>query len=314
MTFPGSGILLDILKGSVATIALFLAYATVPLFGVIGGMFAPLPGILFTLRGGRVVGAAIVLVTSVTLALVGDLSVTALYLVQCATVSLLLPIFLTGRTTSRAIVYTASGSLATMLALGIGFAVIRGVNLDAQVVKWLNASISQTAAIYAKSGLKGEDLEAFQQAMQQGGVFLGRAYPALVVISQLFIVMLNVLALNGFSRRWQLPVVIEDFRQFRNPEQLVWIVIVAGFSLLINNDIVARTALNLLLVGLFAYFIQGMAVIAHFFDRFSVPALGRYLLYFFLALQPYLAVVVAALGLFDLWGNFRAPRNVTKEP
>ncbi|MBI5656395.1 MAG: DUF2232 domain-containing protein, partial [Geobacter sp.] len=107
---------------------------------------------------------------------------------------------------------------------------------------------------------------------------------------------------------------IDDFRQFRNPEQLVWIVIVAGFSLLIDNDIVARGALNLLLVGLFAYFIQGMAVIAHFFDRFSVPVLGRYLLYFFLALQPYLAVVVAALGLFDLWGNFRAPRNVTKEP
>ena len=56
-------------------------------------------------------------------------------------------------------------------------------------------------------------------------------------------------------------------------------------------------------------FFQGLAVMAHFFTRFAVPAIGRFLFYLFLLLQPYLLAGVAVLGIFDMWGNFRAPRQ-----
>lgn len=309
MTFPAAGILLDILKGSVATIALFLAYASVPLVGVFGGMLAPLPGILYTLRRGRAVGVAIVLATGAVLVMVADLSALSLYLVQCASVSLLLPLFLSERSTARAIVYTAAGSVAAIGGLGIGYGLMHGVNIDAEVLKWINTSISHTATLYEKSGLKGDELQNLQQGLQQAGQLLGRVYPAMVVFGQLVIVIVNVLAMGALARRWQLPVPLNDFRQFRNPDQLIWVVIAAGFTMLIDNDAVTRGALNVLLVGLFAYFIQGMAIMAHFFARFAVSRIAKFFFYLFLVLQPYLTIGVAVLGLFDLWGNFRTPKQ-----
>jgi hypothetical protein len=35
----------------------------------------------------------------------------------------------------------------------------------------------------------------------------------------------------------------------------------------------------------------------------------RVMLFLMLLFQPYLAALVAALGIFDLWGNFRTPRK-----
>jgi uncharacterized BrkB/YihY/UPF0761 family membrane protein len=46
-----------------------------------------------------------------------------------------------------------------------------------------------------------------------------------------------------------------------------------------------------------------------FFDRFAVQRFVRVIFYILLALQPYLAVAVAVLGIFDLWGNFRTPKQ-----
>ncbi|MRR37047.1 DUF2232 domain-containing protein, partial [bacterium] len=41
---------------------------------------------------------------------------------------------------------------------------------------------------------------------------------------------------------------------------------------------------------------------------YRVPAFFRIFFYVLLVLQAYLALAVALLGLFDLWGDFRRPR------
>jgi uncharacterized protein YybS (DUF2232 family) len=130
----------------------------------------------------------------------------------------------------------------------------------------------------------------------------------MLAISQAGLVMANMMAVAGFARRGHFEVAIGEFREFRNVDQLIWLLIAAGFSIMLDNDMVTRVALNLLMVVLFAYFFQGLAVISHFFTRFNVPPLGRFFFYLFLMLQPYLLAGIAALGIFDMWGNFRAPK------
>lgn len=83
----------------------------------------------------------------------------------------------------------------------------------------------------------------------------------------------------------------------------------AGFAMLADNDWITRVALNVLIVTLFMYFLQGMAIIGHFFNRFAAPTFVRVIFYIFLVAQPYLAVGVAALGIFDIWGDFRTPKQ-----
>jgi uncharacterized protein YybS (DUF2232 family) len=309
VNLPSKGILLDILKGSAATVALFLAYASLPLVGVLGGMLAPLPATFYSLRLGRGAGGAIVIVSASLLGLVADSRILVLYLLQAATVSVLLPIFLQAKGVARSIVLAAASSLAIMVIASFGYSMVSGINLDAEIQKWLGAGIAQTAALYSKSGLKDAELQALKDGLQQAGSVMVRVYPAMLAISQAFIVIITMLAIAGFVRRGQLQLAMGEFSEFRNSDHLIWLLIVSGFALLIPDALVARVALNVLLVVCFAYFFQGLAVMANFFTRFAVPAVGRFLFYTFLVLQPYLLAGVAILGIFDMWGNFRAPKQ-----
>jgi uncharacterized protein YybS (DUF2232 family) len=157
--------------------------------------------------------------------------------------------------------------------------------------------------------MKGEDLQALQQGMKQVGAVIGRIYPALVLTGLGAIAGLNLLALRRMAVRLNRPLAVGDLRKFRNPDHLIWFVIVAGFALLLNNSAVTTAALNVLVVALSLYFLQGLAIILYLFDRFAVHRFVQVTFYILMALQPYLAVAVAALGIFDLWGNFRTPKQ-----
>jgi uncharacterized protein YybS (DUF2232 family) len=310
MNFPDKGTLLDTIKGGISTLALFLAYISLPLVGMLPGLFAPLPGMYYTVKSGKAVGIAVVLITAAVLAIIADSSALLLYLVQSGLTSLALPHFLArGYGAARAISYSVAVSLACILLFAAAFWLVRGVDLHGEILKGINYSISQTASLYEKSGLTGEDLQALQQGMKQAGVLIGRVYPALVLVSIGAIAGLNLLVLARLAARLNRPLPIGDFRKFRNPEHLIWVVIVAGFALLLKSVDVTTAALNVLIVTLSLYFLQGLAIITHLFDRFAVPRFVRVIFYVLLALQPYLTVAVAALGIFDLWGNFRTPKQ-----
>ena len=310
MKFPDKGTLLDLVKGSVATVTLFLAYVTFPLIGVLPGLFTPFPAIYYALKSGKTTGAAIVAVSAAVMAVMGGATVTLFFILQSGVLSLALPAFLTTeRTGARAIAYTVAIDLGAILLLAVVYGVTQGVNPHAQALKVIHTSISQVASLYEQVGVKGDELTALQQGMQQAGALIGRIYPSLMVVSLACIVGLNAAVLMKFSARLPGLPAIGDFKGFKNPEQLVWVLIVAGFAMLAKNQQVTTAALNVLVVIVSLYFIQGMAVIAHFFTRFAVPKFVRVLFYLFLALQPYLVVAVAALGIFDIWGNFRSPKQ-----
>ena len=200
-------------------------------------------------------------------------------------------------------------SLACILFFAAAFWVVRGVDLHGEILKGITYSITQTASLYEKSGLTGEDLQALQQGMKQAGELIGRVYPALVLIGIGAIAGLNLLVLARLAARLNRPLPIGDFRKFRNPDHLIWVVIAAGFALLLNSADVTTAALNVLIVTISLYSLQGLAIITHLFERFAVPRFARVIFYVLLALQPYLTVAVAVLGIFDLWGNFRTPKQ-----
>ncbi len=296
-------------KGSVATLALFLAYAMIPLAGMLPGFFVPLPAMFYTLKSGRNTGAAIVAVTLVVLAFLADPATTLLYFLQCGVISLTLPVFLErGKSGGKSIAYAVAINLGVILLLAVLYGAVQGVNMHTQVVKEIQSSISQTATLYEKAGIKGEDLTSLKQGMAEAGALIGQVYPALVVVCLAVIAGLNLLVLRRVSARLPVPLVLGDFRTFKNPEQLVWVLIIAGFAMLVPDRQVKIAALNLLVVTVSLYFIQGMAIIVHFFTRFAVPRFMQVVFYVVLALQPYLAIPVAALGIFDIWGEFRTPR------
>jgi uncharacterized protein YybS (DUF2232 family) len=310
MNFPDKGKLLDTGKGSIASLALFLAYVTLPLAGFLPGLFAPLPCMYYILKSGKSTGLAIVLITTALLAIIADPMVPFLYLAQSGLISLALPHFLgKGWGGARAIAFSVGVTFVSLLLAAAFFWLVRGVDPHGVILKGINSSISQTALLYEKSGLKGEELQTLQQGVKETGALIARIYPAIVLLGLGVIAGLNLLVLRRMTARLGLTLPVGDLKKFKNPDHLIWFVIAAGFTLLLKNSVISTAAMNLLVVTLSLYFLQGLAIIQHFFDRFAVSRFFRVIFYVLLALQPYLAFAAALLGIFDLWGNFRTPKQ-----
>jgi len=65
---------------------------------------------------------------------------------------------------------------------------------------------------------------------------------------------------------------------------------------------------NVLIILLPLYFLQGLAVMEHFLVRKGLSLLMRGLSYLLLLVVNPLPVIVTGVGIFDLWADFRKPR------
>jgi len=299
----GKGLLADIAKGSAVTILLFLVYVTVPLVGRVPGLCTPL-------KDGRGAGAAIFALSLLCIALLAGPAGALVYLLFFGLISVLLPEFLArGKSGARSAALTVTTVVLLAVACAAIFGAVRGVNPDGVVTKGITEGLAQSVVLYEKAGAKGEELEAIKSALTQTGEVAGQIYPALTVIVLILITGISLSLLAKGARRLTVPLNLGPFARYKNNELLVWIVIASGFSLLVSEPTVFRVALNIFIVGLVLYFIQGLAVLVHYLNRFRVSPLMRAIIFVLLVIQPYLAVALALLGLFDLWGDFRSPKK-----
>lgn len=289
---------------------LFLSFIFLPVLGMVPGFFAPAPAVFYTVKSGRKTGFGILLASSALLLAVGDPSALAIYLLQAGILSLALPEFLLRlKGGARSVIYAVALNLTVLLLAAAVYGYFTGADLHAKVAKGVQTSITQTALLYEKAGVKGDELKALQNSMQQAGVLILTIYPAMVTVAFGTMACLNLALLARIAARLRIPLYVGDFKKYRNPEPLIWVLIVAGFGVLAPHNLVHLASLNVLIVLCALYSAQGLAVISYFFRRLQVPKLFRFVAALLLIFQPFMVLAVAALGVFDLWGDFRSPNK-----
>lgn len=298
------------LLGAIGSFVMFAAYLAIPPIGIFSGVLAPFPTAYNRLIHGRLAALITMLgATAATTALFGVFA-GCLYLGMCGIIGLCMPEFLArGISGSRTIFWTTSATLAFMLAGTLIYSYAAGHDLRQMISSEIASSMTQAATIYEKSGVKGEDLELLKQSMKTVSDLLNLLYPAL--ITAMFAVMsgCNLALLKRTVDKSGLKLNIGEFGSYRNPDLLVWLLIAAGFSTLLPSPLYTVPAVNVLILVSLLYFIQGMAVVGVIISKQSFSGLLKTTLYVMLIFQPYLAALIAALGLFDLWADFRAPNN-----
>lgn len=159
---------------------------------------------------------------------------------------------------------------------------------------------------------EGEDeqLAALKETLPQ---LVLTVLPALVVISHLFMNVLNYILVRGYCQRSQPPLALDpdDLACWRASDYLVWVFLASGAVLLLPIDVMSIIGVNVLLVTLAIYFIQGIAIALFWGRRLPVPLGVQYLIavVVFLIAGPLCLVVCTAAGLFDLWVDFRRQRH-----
>jgi uncharacterized protein YybS (DUF2232 family) len=292
--------------GMVGSFIMFTAYLAVPPIGIFSGVLAPFPACYVRLLHGRL--SSVILTFGVTAAVSALFGVFAgfLYLGMCGAIGLLLPELLSrGFSGSRAMVWTTAANLAVLVAGIAAYCMSTDLDLHQYISAEITSSLNQALTIYEKGGVKGEDLDLVKQSMKTVADLLYRLYPAFVTIMLIIMAGCNLALLKKTSSISALALNIGDFASFKNPEMLVWLFLASGFSMLTPSPLVATPALNILMIVGLCYFLQGMAVVSTVIARQTFSKVLRIILYVTLILQPYLAGVLAIIGLFDLWADFR---------
>jgi len=137
-----------------------------------------------------------------------------------------------------------------------------------------------------------------------------RIMPGVLMACTLGICWLNLLvslrycraAANEFCDREKLIL-------WKAPERIVWFVIASGLILLLPVGDLKLAAINLLIVTGTIYFLQGVAIVAFYLERWKLPVYVKGFVYAVVFLQQLASMATVALGLFDVWFDFRKPRK-----
>jgi uncharacterized protein YybS (DUF2232 family) len=174
----------------------------------------------------------------------------------------------------------------------------------------LDKGFEATFAMYRDSGqFPAGDLDEIEGFISQLRVQVARLFPALLLTSILCTVWLNTVVGQWLLRKKDPSRTGRgEFKNWRLPEVLVWPVILAGLALIVPDERLNTLGLNAGLVLLVLYLWQGLAVVSSMMQKWALPLTVRAITYTLLFLQVYGIVFVAALGLADVWVDFRKPR------
>jgi uncharacterized protein YybS (DUF2232 family) len=290
-----------------STVLLTLFGAAIPMAGILLLPFVPQPVLAFGLRHGKARAAALLLPAMALVAVLGgrDLGVVYFFLALAA----LLLFFCLGRDWSieRVVVSTAAGMLAALsAALLLVFGSLSGIQQGIRGA--LQENLDASLEVYGAIGFSPQGMELVKESAPLMIEMTLRILPALAFAGCVTLILINLfLLLRRFPERHSLFFgVSQDLREWRSPEFLVWCFLTSGFALFIPGAAFVKTlALNLFLGIALFYFFQGLSIVAYYFHHKKVPYLFRSLAYVLIVFEQVCTIFVVALGLFDLWGDFR---------
>ena len=213
---------------------------------------------------------------------------------------------------------TLVGSLAVMFGVGALFLAVRSTFVQSPtqslVTRYVDNVIYMSQeyvrAVEQLQEDEDEQLTALVEALPQ---LVFTVLPALMVIGHLVTNLCNYILVRRYCQRSQPPLTLDpdDLTCWRASDYLVWIFLASGTALLVPIDLVSTIGLNVLLVTLAIYLLQGLAIVLFWGRRLPLP-LGVQCLMIgvvFLIAGPLCVIVCTAAGLFDLWVDFRRQRH-----
>jgi uncharacterized protein YybS (DUF2232 family) len=299
----------------VASVFLFISGISLPPLGVILLPFVAQPVLMFGVKYGIGAGLGVLLVAVVLLVLFAIEELAFIYGIFALMASLLLALLGRIRTIENLVVGVAAALLTMTASLSLYFygswSAMFGDFRDT-----LTQQLESAMRVQEKMGLPQDSLQMFKERSPQIVEMMLQLLPGLLFLSFAFIVLINILYLGRrFPERRSRWFTLQNLREWKGPEPLVWGLIGCGFALFIpGQDVLRQIASNLLLVIGACYFAQGLAVIAYFFHKNKVPRFLRGMTYVLIIFQQIFTLLVVGLGLFDLWGDFRRLRKNNLTP
>lgn len=214
----------------------------------------------------------------------------------------------------KTILHSVVALLILYMVLLICYSVALGKTPWHLIEFYISESIQENIRLYSQLDVNSEQIGLIKQNAKQITTAITHLFPALLLISTSFTVWLNVLIgklIFQKSGMWYPD--FGDLAYWKAPNWMIWSVIISGGLLLIHVWVFKIISLNLLIVFLFIYMFQGLAIINFFFKKKNVPGFFRVICYVLIFAQQFLLLLVIGLGMFDIWVDFRKFNKKTKD-
>ena len=163
--------------------------------------------------------------------------------------------------------------------------------------QWVHQVMDQVAGVYEHMLTKDQLMEfrINRPTMEHRIVML---MPVLVTLMISLVAWFNLIIVSNVKQGLGL-------RDWRSPEWLVYAFIAAGVMTLVPSRPVSIVGVNAIGLLLIVYFFQGMAIIAFYLYLNRWRLFIKVIIYVLIFTQVYIMFIVAGLGLFDTWFDFR---------
>ena len=153
-------------------------------------------------------------------------------------------------------------------------------------------------------GMPPDQIEAWTEQVAILRAVMAVVYPAAYIIMAALVVLANAVLLRWYLARSD-PGWLDggEFEGLRWPFALSVLFVASGLSVLAPP--LRSAGYNVLLVLAFFFVLQGLAVVAYYANRLAGPPVLRAAILVLVLVNPWAPQILALLGLFDMWFDFR---------
>lgn len=307
---PAGKVKRELLLGVALSVIAFLTACTLSVFSTVAALFAPLPILYYSLHHGRGTGILILALslglTAVILHAAGGQTSWGHLLFPGGLGVLLAEVLKRKMPAGKTVV------CATLLVLGLGGAAIVAYGVSSgmgplQATRsYIDRTLQEGLDLYLRMEGSQAEGEAFRNRIGDIGTAFFHLLPSLAFIGTAFTVFLNILAGRFISQRAGRPYPeLGDLSRWRLSDFMIWPLLLAGGALLVPGEAIRWVGMNVLIVFLFLYFLQGLSIVSFFFRKKNIPLFLRGVGYVLIFLHQIPMLVVCLFGITDVWLDFR---------
>jgi len=285
-----------------------------PLIGIFAWVVLPLPILFYRLKTGRK-GGGLIMVASLALLILftSNFAFNILYFGSLLMTGFFLGEFLEKHlAVERIMIYTSLWVLGICMAVLLIYSTAKTQGIVTLISNYAERYQTLSAQLFSESAQLYPDMKVDPNVLEKAGSMFAMVFPGVFINSYLTMAWLNILFIKKIlSRKGIIIKSIENLNQWKAPDYLVFGVIGLSILLFLPVGGFKLLAVNGLIILMFVYFFQGIAVVSYLFQKKSAPLGLRFFFYILIALQPLFMFLVIGFGLFDTWFNFRKLGNAT---
>jgi len=301
----------SILAPIIIFLGIFAITLVVPPLGLIISVILPTPLILVFLANGRMAGLiAAGLIFLLLLALAGP-NQAIVFLGEFAVMAMVMAEAIKARFPFEKCIAFSAGC-AAVVSLVLLFSVHAGSEKSAAEFfqEQIQKGIEQTMASVEDASDGQAVAEDTLKFAEESAKKLASAYPAFLAVGLLVTAIINYFAVMFVWPRLYgtAPFAAAEVSRWVLPDQFIWPLILSGLAAFFASGGLQVFGLNIFVLFLVIYFLQGMAIVVYLLVKKSVPTFFRVIIFVIIFTQPLFIGILIGTGVFDLWVDFRKIR------